>query len=180
MVAVYDYSEFLKAYAAKTNSDGVYPVDEDLYNFLQLLAAKGQMITHAASSSKLNVFWKLYIVTSVLEVVVKETLYKPAAAFVPQSCEFLYVPSSYHDNYKYAIDYKRTFDDSEYVDGNDETMKYVVLGSDTLTLDLKKDVNTYFSVLPRRRHAQPLPLRCNRLPRIFRSFAFRAICSRLL
>lgn len=61
--------------------------------------------------------------------------------------EFLYVPSSYHDNYKYAIDYKRTFDDSEYVDGNDETMKYVVLGSDTLTLDLKKDVNTYFSFL---------------------------------
>ncbi|MDE7264939.1 MAG: hypothetical protein K2N52_01525, partial [Clostridia bacterium] len=43
LTARYDYSEFLKAYADKVNSDGVYPVDEAVFTFLQRLAAKGQM-----------------------------------------------------------------------------------------------------------------------------------------
>lgn len=61
--------------------------------------------------------------------------------------EFKYLPSSYYDNLVSALEYKRTFDDSDYVEGNDESMKYVENGSATLTLDLKKDVHSYFTFL---------------------------------
>lgn len=51
--ARYDYSDFLKAYAEKANADGVYPVDEEIYTFLKLFAAKGQMLTSAGEYSYL-------------------------------------------------------------------------------------------------------------------------------
>ena len=62
---------------------------------------------------------------------------------------FKYVPSSYTDNLTYALEYKRLFDDSEYAKTqNEDDMKYVEQGSKTLTLNLKKDVHSYFSFLP--------------------------------